>query len=88
MDKTDAPNDVPQARDAAAERRLRGGPLKGSEQKNAADHEAYETAHNPDAELHLDGEKDTLYNDGLDIDDEDTDDTLFGTRGDSSGIKP
>lgn len=60
--------------DTAADRRLRD--------------EEYEKTRNPDTELRLDGEKDSLYDDGLDID-EDTD-TLAGTRGSSppSGIKP
>jgi hypothetical protein len=71
----------------APERKLRGNALKGSEQKSAADHTTYEERRNPDTELHLDEEKDTLYDDGLDIED-DSDDTLAGTRGSSSGIKP
>jgi hypothetical protein len=37
--------------------------------------------------LHVDEERDTLYNDGLDLDD-DSGETLAGTRGNSSGIKP
>jgi hypothetical protein len=72
--------------DTAAELRLRGGPLGGAELKSAVTHSVYERARNPNTELHLDGEKDTLYNDGLDI--EDDSDTLAGTRGTSSGIKP
>jgi hypothetical protein len=71
----------------ASERKLRGSALKGSEQKSAADHTTYEERHNPDTELRLDDEKDALYNDGLDVED-DSDDTLAGTRGNSSGIKP
>jgi hypothetical protein len=71
----------------AAERKLRGTGLKGSEQKSAADHLPYEERRNPDTELHLDDEKDTLYHDGLDLED-DSGETLAGTRGDSSGIKP
>jgi hypothetical protein len=74
------------APDTDAERKLRGGALKGSEQKSAVDHTTYEKARNPDTELHLDGEEDTLYNDGLDVDEDS--DTLAGTRGNSSGIKP
>ena len=72
--------------DTAAERRLRGDDLEGPERKRAVGHMAYEKDRNPDTELRLDGEKDDLYSDGLDID-EDTD-TLAGTRGPSSGIKP
>jgi len=72
----------------AGERRLRGGGgLKGAESKTAADHDTYEKERNPDTELHLDGEEDSLYNDGLDLGDEDPD-TLAGTRGTSTGIKP
>lgn len=81
-------NDDEEARAAAAsERKLRGDGLKGSERKSAVDHTAYEENRNPDTELHLDQEKDDLYDDGLDVED-DSDDTLLGTRGGSSGIKP
>ncbi len=73
---------------AAPERKLRGSELRGSERKSAADHSDYEKARNPDTELHLDGEEDTLYNDGLDIEEDDDADTLAGTRGSSAGIKP
>jgi hypothetical protein len=69
----------------AGERKLRGTALKGSEQKAAADHVEYETGRNPDMELHLDGETDTLYSDGIDI--EEDFDTLAGTHG-SSGTIP
>jgi len=71
----------------ASERRLRGNALKGSEQRSAVDHATYEEGRNPDTELHVDGEKDELYDDGLDLED-DSDETLAGTRGNSSGIKP
>jgi len=40
------------------------------------------------AELRLDGEDDSLYSDGLDLEIDEEDDTLAGTRGTSSGIKP
>jgi len=71
----------------ASERKLRGTALRGSEQKSAADHTTYEERRDPDTELHLDGETDSLYSDGLDLQD-DSGDTLAGTRGDSAGIKP
>ena len=71
----------------AAERRLRGTGLEGAENKSAADHGAYEKRRNPDTELRLDGEEDTLYDDGLDTNDDDPD-TFAGTRGKSDGIKP
>ena len=73
--------------DTAAERRLRGPALDGAENKTAADHDTYEKRRNPDTELRVDGEEDTLYDDGLDTDDDDPD-TFAGTRGKSDGIKP
>jgi hypothetical protein len=87
MGNTNSPSDDQPKSDAAAERRLRGKGLTGSEQKSAPDHAAYEKDRNPDTELRLDGEDDSLYNDGLDVEDDD-DETLAGTRGASSGIKP
>jgi hypothetical protein len=71
----------------AAERRLRGSALDGAENKSAADHDKYEKRRDPDTELRLDGEEDTLYDDGLDTNDDDPD-TFAGTRGKSDGIKP
>jgi hypothetical protein len=71
----------------AAERRLRGADLDGSEKKRAADHDAYAKRRNPDTELNLDEKPDSLYDDGLDLDDDESE-TLAGTRGSSSGIKP
>jgi hypothetical protein len=71
----------------SGERRLRGGDLDGSENKRAVDHTDYEKRRNPDTELRVDGEEDSLYDDGLDTVDDD-DETLAGTRGPSSGIKP
>jgi hypothetical protein len=86
MGNTNTPND-PKAPPTGGERRLRGGALEGSETKTAADHLEYEQSRNPDTELHLDDEEDNLYDDGLDLEDDDPD-TLAGTRGKSSGIKP
>lgn len=71
--------------DSAGARKLRGIALKGSDQKDAPDHVEYEMGRNPDTELRLDGEPDTLYSDGIDI--EEDFDTLAGTRG-SSGTIP
>ncbi len=71
----------------AGERRLRGSDLGGAENKRAVDHPDYEKRRNPDTELRVDGEEDSLYDDGLDTEADD-DDTLAGTRGSSSGIKP
>lgn len=86
MGNPDTPKDTKDS-PTAGERRLRGPDLKGAESKDAVDHDVYEQRRNPDTELRLDGEEDTLYDDGLDTSDEDPD-TFAGTRGKSSGIKP
>ena len=52
------------------EDRLRGTALDGSEQKRAVDHEAYARKRNPDGVVRVDNEEDTLYNDGLEIEDD------------------
>jgi len=49
------------ADDESGESRLRGPALKGSEQGKTR---------NPDSILRLDGEEDTLYDDGLELDDD------------------
>ncbi|HEX3949600.1 MAG TPA: hypothetical protein VHW95_07100 [Steroidobacteraceae bacterium] len=55
--------------DRTGESDLRGGPLDGSERKKSVAHTAYEKTRNPDATLHMDDEEDTLYDDGLELDD-------------------
>jgi hypothetical protein len=74
------------SRATSGERRLRGGDLGGSEKKRAVDHEDYEKQRNTDTELRLNEEEDSLYDDGLDVEEDDS--PLAGTRGPSSGIKP
>lgn len=75
------------ARDLAPERTLRGPDLAGAEQPSAPDHVDYEKTRNPDTELNLDGEDGSLYNDGIDVPEDD--ETLSGTRGNSpAAIKP
>jgi hypothetical protein len=59
--------------------RLRGNALDGAENKNSVEHAAYEVARDPDTEIRTDDEKDTLYNDGLDI--EDDSETYADTHG-------
>lgn len=51
---------------------LRGDALDGPEQKRAADHTAYLGKRDPDRVVRVDGEKDTLYKDGLDVEDDDS----------------
>ena len=63
------------------ENRLRGKDLEGSEQTGSPDHVKYAKKRNPDSELHLDDEKDTLYSDGLDVEDDSQ------TPADTSGMK-
>jgi len=56
--------------DQTGESTLRGSGLDGSEQKKSVAHTTFEKTTNPDATLHLDGEEDTLYDDGLEVDDD------------------
>jgi len=41
--------------------------LDGAERTQAVDHTAHQKARNPDAVLNLDDEEDTLYSDGLEV---------------------
>jgi hypothetical protein len=84
MGNDNSPSNDESKNEAAGERKLRGAAMTGSERQAAADHAEYEKTRDPDTELRLDGEDDSLYSDGLDIND-DTD-TLAGTRGKSPGI--
>jgi hypothetical protein len=56
--------------DKSGESRLRGRALEGSEQRRAVDHTAYDKTRDTDSTLRLDGEEDTLYDDGLELDDD------------------
>jgi len=58
------------AADKTGESTLRGGALDGAEQKKSVAHTAFEKTRNPDATLRLDGEEDTLYDDGLELEDD------------------
>jgi hypothetical protein len=49
------------------ETKLRGRSLEGSDQRTAVDHAEYVKKRNTDTTLRLDGEEDTLYDDGLEI---------------------
>jgi hypothetical protein len=84
MGNEKVPNDEP-ATEIIGERKLRGIALGGSEQKDSVDHTEYERVRNPDTELRLDGESDTLFADGIDL--EGDFDTVAGTPG-SSGTIP
>jgi hypothetical protein len=56
----------------AGEQTLRGDALDGPEQKRAADHTAYQGKRKPDRVVRTDGEPDTLYQDGLDLEADDS----------------
>lgn len=57
---------------------LRGEHLNGSDQPDAVDHTENTKKQNADTKLRLDGEADTLYDDGLDV--EDDSETLADTH--------
>ena len=67
--------------------RLRGAALEGADQKTSVDHADYEKSRNPDSELHLDDEDDSLYADGLEVGDDS--EPLAGTDGNTppGGVK-
>lgn len=56
--------------DTTGESSLRGAALDGPEQKKSAAHLVAEKTRNTDATLRLDGEEDTLYEDGLELEDD------------------
>jgi hypothetical protein len=64
--KTEGGERIP---DESGESNIRGTALAGSERNQAADHVAFDKTRNTDATLRLDGEEDTLYNDGLELED-------------------
>jgi hypothetical protein len=55
--------------DKSGESTLRGSALDGSEQEKSVAHTAFEKTRNTDSTLRLDGEEDTLYEDGLEVED-------------------
>ncbi len=55
--------------DNTGESTLRGTALDGSERKQSVAHTKFEKTRNTDATLRLDGEEDTLYDDGLEVED-------------------
>ena len=66
--------------DKAGENRLRGRSLEGAELDQAVDHTRYAKRRNPDTELRTDDEPDSLYDDGIDIEDDSR--PLTGINGD------
>ena len=67
----------PSAEDRSAESRLRGKSLNGAENKAAP-------KGNTDTVLRLDGEEDTLYDDGLEVEDDSSPLTGINGRDDST----
>jgi hypothetical protein len=72
--------------DPTGESTLRGSALDGSEQKKSVAHTAFEKTRNTDTTLRLDGEEDTLYEDGLEVDDDSPPLTGKDGRDDSSNL--
>lgn len=65
--------------DQTGESRIRGRDLAGSERDQAADHGDYAKRSETDKVIRTDGEKDTLYQDGIELDDDS--DPLTGING-------
>ncbi|HEY4446830.1 MAG TPA: hypothetical protein VGN30_21295 [Steroidobacteraceae bacterium] len=70
MGTTDADNERQESAGQSGESQLRGDALTGPEQKRAVDHTTSKKRRNPDTDLHIDNEEDTLYNDGLELEDD------------------
>jgi hypothetical protein len=69
MGENKTADNAPGAKDTGGESNLRGRALDGSEQNKAVDHVADAKKRNTDTTLRLDGEEDTLYEDGLEVED-------------------
>lgn len=79
MSQKDHRETPPATADKSGESAVRGTDLKGPESKDAVDHAAYEIERNPDTLLRVDDEDDSLYTDGLEV--EDDSEALADTRG-------
>ena len=55
---------------AAGENKLRGEQLEGSDRPKSPDHPEYLKRRNPDTTVRVDNERDSLYSDGLELDDD------------------
>jgi hypothetical protein len=69
MGNANADNDRTRA-GQSGENELRGDALDGAERNRAVDHTTHQKARNPDAVVNLDDEEDTLYSDGLEVEDD------------------
>jgi hypothetical protein len=79
QDDSNADRDELAGIDPSGESELRGEALAGIQGKRSLGQTAQAKHRNPDAVLHLDNEEDTLYNDGIEI--EDDSQTLADTHG-------
>jgi hypothetical protein len=79
---SDKTSELPGAADAG-ETRVRGGSLSRDERRVAVDNVAVEQLEDTDKVLRTDDEKDTLYQDGLDLDDKSRPLTGINGRDDS-----
>ena len=68
MSNPKTPRGIEPDLDPAAEDTLRGKDVVGSDQRIAVDHVRRLKSRDPDAVLHLEGEEDSLYTDGIDVD--------------------
>lgn len=62
--------DKPDAVDPAGESELRGNALEGEDQKRSVSRTAAKKKQDPDTVVHVGDEEDTLYDDGLELDDD------------------
>jgi hypothetical protein len=60
----------PKSTDRAAEKELRGGSLSNDERRTAVDRAARQQSQDTDKVLRTDDEEDTLYEDGLELENE------------------
>ena len=71
MSESDLPPIRVTSADRTGESKLRGGALSGSsKRRQAVDHAEYSRKQNPDAVVRVDNEEDTLYDDGLELEDD------------------
>jgi hypothetical protein len=67
------------------ESRIRGRDLGGADSKGSVDHVDYKQNRNPDAELRDNEGEDTLYDDGLELEDDLK--PLTGVNGDDDSVR-
>lgn len=66
----DTKDDDGRAIDKSGESKLRGRTLDGAERDSSVEHTGYAKKRDPDSVLRLDNEKDSLFSDGLELEDD------------------